>query len=1567
MKLISIIVLTCFIFTNIPVKGYAGTANSYSLRRRAAEDERDNLKNIKDALENADQNNLSNLLALSLEGSQEKGGLEAYSKLKQLALQSPGSLIDYFESLLPQAVASLPEDLFGKGYGYDLRGNALPIPKGIVDLTPINCYIFGKALGKMYARKGDKVLITGDQRWHTPVLRLATALGFISAGIDAEFSEEILGTGEHGLLSGENPYNHRIMIQVSGSHGVPQKNGEKIKIDKGEKGQIRLEPLYAQGLAEVFTKIKEKKLDFGIPEKVGSLKEISGLVDLAVDYLDKTLPQIDPGQPIIFDCRNSALINVLKKIVEKRGLKNVRWFNDNPDPSMPGGIWDPSKSEALVLAKQELEKWNAELKSQKSKYRAVAFIFDGDGDRATAILEDGTVVPAFEMTLPFYQRFISDPGNKEVITKLRKAGYTEKIWLACDIRATSALMSMIDAYSDYAGYYIQPGYPPQRDFVRWRIAELRKFVEANPELLQNQEFMAGFQHFLNTYFTAEASGHQFFHICPNFPDKVIDAGIAVVFNLLYIKKTIPANEAKDDNLRSKLPPQDSFELVDLFKAFPVTISSEEARIVVPNLIKAKLEEMMAKKLKEKYKNELLLTKTGAEKVDDMIIQPKEEGAIEVEGIKVQLKSGGSAMFKKSNTGEQAVLIFEGSTPEELNQIMLDTEGLIKEAVGELAKGAAGNEKIIEACKNVNLDDLRNKRAKAIEKYSVPKARGAEEKSLPTVSEQLEKIYEERGANMDDYYVPPIVVVDSNGELVAKVKKGDVVVFANHRTDRSLETLLALTDPDFNKQGNRFDTENLGLTFIPFTVYDKEYFKTHGIQAAFTSQFTLPPYQSIIEVLHKAGVIQGYFTESDKGQHVTYFFAGQRNLDYASLGIKVSIVPSESVEDKSKNPRMKYAEITENVINYLNEIKRIPKKKVIVVNLPVDIQGHNIKGDKERAKATVLAADEAAGKIREAVLAQKGVYIETSDHGNIEKLATLDENGMPLSDKHGLIPFDQHTTNPVNFIIDGLGKNIKLKQGKGLSNIAATLLEILGISKPKEMNESLLSDYQYQEIEGPVVLVIRDGWGVNKFENKEAKENDGIALALPPVFLDLLNNCPRTTLKAHGDAVGLPDYQMGDSDNGHRVIGTGFNPSTLYKQIIDQIEDGSFFKNPVLLQAFESAKKEKRDIHIMGLYSSGGIHSDNRYFLALMEMAKRVNFSGKVNIWPILDGRDVMTRIPTENGTFYLKQIQDKIAELNLPNIQLAGVIGRNFAMDRDAINRDRDADKTEKLAAQKEKDEAEKLRKEAASAREKAQKLWQERFKPAYRLWVNGEGIPVKLGFDKELGIDAKDFLDANSRFFKAVGGEALLPGYLEDILSQYKVLFHLDDVKLALVIHSSFFKKGGAIEALNKIIKLQPGQIMLGIYGEGGDKIRALFSDSSNVITAKTADELKSKLKNQKGELPMDVVVLKPIGEKIGWEVKQVGFSEKTISTVAVAKAMQVLLGANPEGKSYSGVILNRLKEFYENMKSQKVISNETYEKTKTQVFDGLDLPDIELAQGINGINNNDADVISKFIDSFI
>ena len=577
--------------------------------------------------------------------------------------------------------------------------------------------------------------------------------------------------------------------------------------------------------------------------------------------------------------------------------------------------------------------------------------------------------------------------------------------------------------------------------------------------------------------------------------------------------------------------------------------------------------------------------------------------------------------------------------------------------------------------------------------------------LPTISEQLEEIYEKEGANRDDYYISPIVVVDSKGEPVGKIEKGDIVIWINHRGDRSFAIMEALTNPDFNEHGNRFPVEDLDLTLIPFGRYDDEYFTNMGIQEAF-------PYSVKIEstlgsVLAENRITQARVAESEKYPHVTYFLDGRRNVIYP--GEDTVIIPSEPVADKDKKPEMKFAETAQAVIEFVKGTNGREKKKVIVVNFALDIQGHELKGDKERGIRAVLATDKAVGEVLKAVEEEGGAAVVTADHGNIEETAILDKDGKPLKDKYGVIPSKQHVfDNPVPFIVNGLGK-VKLKKGGTLANITPTILEILGLPKPPEMDESLLVDYEYKEISGPVVLIIRDGWGISKWDNPEANEWNAVKLANPSVDKELMKNNPWRLLKAHGDAVGLPEYQMGDSDNGHVTIGAGKAYDTLYKQIIEQIENDEFSQNTVLLDAFKKAKQEKRNIHIIGLTSSGGVHSGDPYLPALLEMAKRNNLDSaeiKINLWPILDGRDVQTRIPDQSGQYYLGQIQNKIEELELNNAQIAGIMGRYYAMDRDAIKRDQ------------------------KGKYEESSPLWQERFKPAYRLWVYGEGVPVR----KEIG-----------------------------------------------------------------------------------------------------------------------------------------------------------------------------------------------------------------------------------------
>ncbi|MFH0732373.1 MAG: hypothetical protein V2A72_05580 [Candidatus Omnitrophota bacterium] len=549
-----------------------------------------------------------------------------------------------------------------------------------------------------------------------------------------------------------------------------------------------------------------------------------------------------------------------------------------------------------------------------------------------------------------------------------------------------------------------------------------------------------------------------------------------------------------------------------------------------------------------------------------------------------------------------------------------------------------------------------------------------------IIEKVKEYYAEKGINADDYYVPPIVGKDIFGKELT-INKGDIVIHANHRADRVFESLFSLTDPDFNKDSQRFDTPDLGLHVVAFANHDSKYFAKHGIEAAFTinEEDYRPSYDSLVDVLYENNIKQGYFTETDKGKHVSYFLAGQRNLPYEDMGIHVEIVASQSVSDKEKDPNMQYKEITSNAINFLQN-NSSDEPAFILVNYPVDIQGHNIKCNKQRAIDTISACDREAEKLYNAVKEMGGVWIDTSDHGNVEELAVLDKNGMPVTDKYGNIPYDQHTANSVHCIIDGLG-NVNLKDGKGLANIAPTVLEILGIDKPKDMEESLLKDYKYKKIKGPVVVVVRDGWGKSKFTNPEALEWNGLELAKPAFFNRLKETAPITWIKAHGSAVGLPDYQEGDSDNGHRTIGAGKILPTLYKLIIDQIESGDFYKNEVLRNIFKKAIEEKHDICVMGLDSDGGIHCDHKYFLALIEMARCFDIKKhgiKLKLFPILDGRDRMTRIYEQSGAYYLEDLDRKIKEAGLAGAAyIAQTVGRYMAMDRDAVNADKERERLE--------------------------------------------------------------------------------------------------------------------------------------------------------------------------------------------------------------------------------------------------------------------------------------------------
>src|SRR3990172_928769 len=133
---------------------------------------------------------------------------------------------------------------------------------------------------------------------------------------------------------------------------------------------------------------------------------------------------------------------------------------------------------------------------------------------------------------------------------------------------------------------------------------------------------------------------------------------------------------------------------------------------------------------------------------------------------------------------------------------------------------------------------------------------------------------------------------------------------------------------------------------------------------------------------------------------------------------------------------------------------------------------------------------------------------------------------------------------------------------------------------------------------PVLLIVLDGWGIN-----ENNGGNAIAAAQAPIYRSLLRDYPHTKLVASGEAVGLADGQMGNSEVGHLNLGAGrvvYQDST---RISKAIRDGEFFQNPVLLSAMESVQKTGGNLHLMGLLSDGGVHSRLDHIFAMFDLVK----------------------------------------------------------------------------------------------------------------------------------------------------------------------------------------------------------------------------------------------------------------------------------------------------------------------------------------------------------------------------
>ncbi len=284
---------------------------------------------------------------------------------------------------------------------------------------------------------------------------------------------------------------------------------------------------------------------------------------------------------------------------------------------------------------------------------------------------------------------------------------------------------------------------------------------------------------------------------------------------------------------------------------------------------------------------------------------------------------------------------------------------------------------------------------------------------------------------DEFVVPGVITKD--GKPTGKISANDSVIFFNFRPDRAREITRAFIFEDFNGFERRFGF--FPLYYVSMTQYDKTFgdklhvaFKPESLDDTFG------------QYLAANGKTQLRIAETEKYAHVTFFFNG--GVETPNDGEDRALIPSPKVPTYDMKPEMSAYEVAEEAV------KRIESGNydVMILNFAnPDMVGHT--GVMEAAVKAVHAVDECAGKVVDAILKAGGRAIITADHGNCEKM--LDDDGVT--------PFTAHTTNPVPVIlVDEGNKNAKLREGGRLSDLAPTMLALMGMEKPAAMTgESLL--------------------------------------------------------------------------------------------------------------------------------------------------------------------------------------------------------------------------------------------------------------------------------------------------------------------------------------------------------------------------------------------------------------------------------------------------------------------------------------------------------------------------------
>ena len=497
--------------------------------------------------------------------------------------------------------------------------------------------------------------------------------------------------------------------------------------------------------------------------------------------------------------------------------------------------------------------------------------------------------------------------------------------------------------------------------------------------------------------------------------------------------------------------------------------------------------------------------------------------------------------------------------------------------------------------------------------------GWKERGGPSLARAVEAAYR-RGE--DDYHMPALVSLDKAGQPVGKIQDGDTVVFCCRRGEREIELTEMFTQKSFSQVERTWRED---LTFILMTLYHEKF--AH-LPVAFAPEQL---HHTLAQTVSEAGKTQFHCAESEKFAHITFFLNGGNNTPFP--GEDDLRIPSPKGIAFEEKPELSLYEVAEATVNALG------KYDLIAVNFANgDVIGHTANNEAKIA---------AAGHVSRVVadVAHKAVdagytLLITADHGNLERMIT--PKGKPDV---------AHTCNPVPCVlITPENAPLTLREDCCLASVSPTLLQLMGIPAPADMTApSLLTE----PVEGnrPVMLIVLDGWGVGAED-----DTNPIHLGDTEPWASLMAAHPHTLLHAHGLHVGLGAKKAGNSEAGHMNLGAGRIVPQDDQRLEKAMQDGSFERNKVFLQAIEETRRKGKALHLLSYLTHNSSHGSIDYAVKLCAMAKDLP---EVYLHIILDGRS------TENGSApqLLLELEEKLQDIGAGLI--VDCIGRGYVLERD--------------------------------------------------------------------------------------------------------------------------------------------------------------------------------------------------------------------------------------------------------------------------------------------------------------